>query len=429
MRKIHLAWFSGKGEGVTPAPGYDPLDPELYIDMARLCERFKLDMCLIGDTLSMSNVYKGSHDYYVESGRGIQNPLDPIPLMGAMAARTSRIGLAATISTTFTHPYTVARALSSLDHISNGRIGWNVVTSWSDLAAKNYGIDEIPPRDVRYDMADEYLAACMALWSTWDQDARYADRTGGRFADPSKVRPAHFKGKYFSTRGPLNIPPSPQGRPTLLMAGASPRGKRFAAENTDALIAHLNSVEDMAAYTKTIRDETAKAGRDPKSVKVFYAINPVIGETMEIAQERDAALKASVSLENGLATLSENMGHDLSQFPLDQPLPHDLELRAVQGKFSQYHIAEGRGPTLREMAMHEARSLSWEIVGTPEHVADVLMDAAERADIDGFHVRAGYTNYRYCAEFLTQVVPILQQRGAFRTEYKGATLREHLNEY
>lgn len=429
MRKIHLAWFSGKGEGVTPSPGYDPLDPALYIDIARLCERFKLDMCLIGDTLAIANQFQGSHDYYIESGRGLQNPLDPIPLMGAMAAQTSRIGLAATISTTFTHPYTVARALSSLDHISRGRIGWNVVTSWSNLAAQNYGIADIPPRDVRYDMADEYLAACMALWGTWDADARFADRTDGRFADPRKVRPANFEGKYYSTRGPLNIPASPQGRPALLMAGSSPRGKRFAAENTDALIAHLNSVEDMAAYTRTIRDETAKAGRDPKSVKVFYAIKPIVGETMAIAEERNAELNARAKVENGLATLSDNMGHDLSQFPLDQPLPHDLELRAVQGKFSQYHIAEGKGPTLREMALHEARNLSWEIVGTPSHIADVLIDAAEKADIDGFHVRAGYTNYRYCAEFLTQVVPELQRRGAFRTEYKGRTLREHLHEY
>jgi len=429
MRKIHLAWFSGKGEGVTPSPGYDPLDPQLYIDVARLCERFKLDMCLIGDTLAIANQFRGSHDYYVESGRGLQNPMDPIPLMAAMAAHTSRIGLAATISTTFTHPYTVSRALSTLDHISRGRIGWNVVTSWSSLAAQNYGIDEIPPHDTRYDMADEYLAACRALWQTWDADARFEDRTDGRFADPAKVRPAHFKGKYYSTRGPLNIPPSPQGRPTLIMAGASPRGRRFAVENTDALIAHLNSVEDMAAYTKSIRTQLSDAGRDPKSCKVFYAIKPILGETMSIANERNEALNDMAKLENGLATLSDNMGHDLSQYPLDEPLPTNLEQRAVQGKFDQYHISEGKGPTLREMALHEARNLSWEIVGTPEHVADVLIDAAERGDIDGFHVRAGYTNYRYCAEFLTKVVPELQRRGAFRTEYSGNTLRDHLNEY
>jgi FMN-dependent oxidoreductase (nitrilotriacetate monooxygenase family) len=235
--------------------------------VAKLCERAKLDMILFADTLAVPKMYGGSHDWYVKNGFMFAH--DPVPTIAMMAAVTSQIGLASTLSSSYYPPYLLARLLATLDHLTSGRIGWNVVTSSSRDAAENFGLDTMIPHDERYDMADEYLELCRALWDSWEPDAVIMDREKGIFADPSKVHEVNYNGKYYKSRGPLNVVSSPQRHPVIIMAGTSPRGQKFAVQNADMVIAHKNSVEDMRKYSQSVRQQLVEAGRDPHSIKIF----------------------------------------------------------------------------------------------------------------------------------------------------------------
>ena len=426
--KIHLAWFGTAGPSSWKASSnslYDWRKADIYLDIARLCERAKFDMILFADTLSISTMFKGSPAPFIERGTKICH--DPVPTLAMMAAVTERIGLATTISTTFYPPFSLARMLGTLDHLTSGRIGWNVVTSANRQAAQNYGLEDLPEHDERYDMADEYLALCRKLWDSWEPDSLIMDRENGRFADASKVHAVNHVGKYYRSVGPLNVVSSPQRYPVTIMAGASPRGQKFAIDNAVMLIVHKNSMEEMKKYSRSIREQLKNAGRDPKSCKIFCSIKPIFGDTQELAKERWEQNQANSDIEIGLAQLSTTMGHDMSQFDLDKPIPADLQTGAIRGKLTQYRVSE-KALTLREMALHESMHETFPIYGTPEHIADVIEETAREADIDGFHFRGLVQDYEYLFEIATKLVPVLQRRGLVRTEYEGTTLRDHLSQ-
>jgi FMN-dependent oxidoreductase (nitrilotriacetate monooxygenase family) len=351
-----------------------------------------------------------------------------MPTLAMMAGVTSRIGLAATVSTSFYPPFLAARLLATLDHLTAGRMGWNVVTSTSRFAAQNFGMDDLPEHDTRYDLADEYLELCRRLWDSWSPDAVVMDRAGKVFADPTKVRSIDFVGRHYRSRGPLNVTPSPQGRPVTIMAGASPRGMRFAVENAEMVIAHKNSIGDMRLYTDALRGMLDDAGRDPRSVKIFFGIKPILGDTEAIARENRALHAANSPIERGLADLSNTLGHDFSTFDLDQPLPSDLPVKGLKGKLLQYQ-RDGVPFTLREIAQHEALHETFPMCGTPQQVADMMEQAATEGGADGFHIRHLMQDYNYLLEVATKLVPVLQDRGLVRRDYAGRTLRDHLFEF
>ena len=431
-KKLHLAWFGIAGPGGSAGDwkrsvdGYDWRYPEIYQDIAQACERAKFDLMLFADQYGIPQVYGGNWDHPLKAG--LWSPShDPLPILGALSACTSRIGLVATFSTTFFPPYLLARLLASLDHFSRGRIGWNVVTSTKKSAALSFGMDDLIEHDERYNIADEYLALCKSLWSCWEPDALVMDRETDLFADPAKVHAIDFQGKYFRSQGVLNVPSSPQGRPVIVQAGGSPRGQRFAAEHAEMVIINKTSVEGLKAYTSAMRGLLAQAGRDPESCKILCGIRPVFGETESIAREKWEALAAEATVETGLVSLSEQTGIDMSVYPLDSPLPAGLKGPGMQSKLPEH---SRHGPvTLRQIALSEARHDNFPIYGTADQIADVLEQTAIDGDADGFYLRAGLQNVAYLIEFVDKVVPVLQRRGLLRREYTGATLRHHLFEF
>jgi len=432
-KKLHLAWFGVAGPGGAAGDwkrttdGYDWRTPELYQDIARACERAKFDMVFFADQYGIPQVYGGNWDHPLKAGLWVPCH-DPLPILGALTTTTSRIGLVATLSTTFYPPYLLARLLASLDHLSRGRVGWNVVTSTKKSAAQAFGMDDIVEHDTRYDIADEYMALCHALWASWEPDALVMDRERDLFGDPAKVHRVDFKGKHFRSLGVLNVPSSPQGHPVIVQAGGSPRGQRFAAQHAEMAIINKTGVPGLKAYADSLRGMISDLGRDPYSCKILCGVKPIIGETEAIARERWEAQAAEGTVETGLVTLSEQTGIDMSAYDLDAPLPPGLKGPGMQSKLPEY-FRDGATPTLRQIALHEARHDNFPMYGTPEQIADILEQTARDGDCDGYYLRGGLQNVAYLIEFIDKVVPVLQRRGLFRRDYSGTTLRHHLSEY
>jgi FMN-dependent oxidoreductase (nitrilotriacetate monooxygenase family) len=347
-----------------------------------------------------------------------------------MAAVTRRIGLAATLSTTFYPPFLLARLMTTLDHLSRGRAAWNVVTSYKVEEALNFGYEELLDHDQRYDRADEYMELCYRLWSSWDPDAVVMDQRTDTFADPAKVHPIDFAGTYYRSRGPLNATPSPQGRPVIIQAGASDRGQDFAARHAEAVIVSRETVDEMKQYYDGFKARVKKQGRAPDECKVFFLSKPIVGETDEAAQRRADELYAQAPVEAGLASLSTMMQIDLSTYDLDKPLPGKIQTRAIQGIRSQLDrfYMSGRTPTLRDIAARKVSIDSRPYIGSPERVAEELAQTIDAVGGDGFAIRQAIWP-GYVGPFVDKVIPLLQQRGAVRAEYSGTTLREHLREF
>src|SRR5262245_21735428 len=432
-RKMHLAQFLVHGPTYhslamwrhprTAEAGYDWTQPELYQHIARVCERGKFDMVFFADLNYVSDTYRGTMDPAIRHATQVPEH-DPIPLLSFMAAATSRIGLAATFSVSHAHPYYAARLWATLDHLTRGRAGWNVVTTLNHNQSANFG-EALRPVEERYDRAAEFIEVCKKLWASWEPDAVRMDRATGEFADPAKVHRIEHAGRFFASRGPLNVVPSPSGGPVILQAGTSPKGRAFAARHADAIFAIQPNLAGAKAYYDDIKSATVNEGRPPEACKILFGIQPILGATADEARAKQETHNRLVPLEGGLAILSGHLDFDLSTLPLDTVMAHRTE-PALQRMQTRYRTVTGELLTLREVAQRHGQSVGLlQMVGTPAQVADEMEDFVDRVGGDGFMLTPIYCPGAI-EEFVDLVVPELQRRGRYRTDYTGTTQRDHL---
>ena len=388
-----------------------------YKRQAQLAERGKFHFLFVADSLSINA--KSSPHYL--------NRIEPISILSALAAATSHIGLVGTLTVSYSEPFNVARQFASLDHISDGRAGWNVVTSWLGETAANFSKAEHPAHDVRYRIAAEYLDVVQGLWDSWEDDAHVGDKASGQFVDPDKLHALDHKGEYFQVRGPLNIKRSRQGQPVIFQAGASDDGRNFAASRADAIFAPAPTFEDGIAYRDDVRQRAAGFGRDPEHLLVLPGIAPIIGATDAEAEEKYRELAALESLETGYGFLARTFNdHDFRQYDLDGPFPDVQHIgRNSQQSGANRILAEVRAEqlTLRQV-IERLSTPRTPFIGSPEKVADELQRWFERGAADGFVVFEPLPGQLDL--FVETVVPILQARGLYHHDYEGGTIRENL---
>lgn len=431
QRQMHLIAYLKTGPTALHAGGWrhpespldDVLDPSRYQHIARVLEAAKFDGCFFADLFGLYDVHAGSFDPYVRHGGQISF-LDPTVVLPMMAAVTRHLGLGATLSTTFHTAYHLARWLGSLDAMSKGRVAWNVVTSATDLEAQNAGMDQLPPRDERYDRADEVMEACFALWNSWDADAFVNDKEAGILADPAKVHYANYQGRWIKSRGPLSIPRSPQGRPVIMQAGSSERGRVFAARWAEAIFTMQRGREEMRGFYGDIKGRLEGFGRHPADCAILPAVTVVLGETESIARERSDYLDSLINPELTMASLSSNLGADMTKVTDEASLAKlqgNQGIKGTEDVLRQVMAAEKL--SLRDAAARRGETNA--IVGTPTMVADHLQAVFEDGVCDGFVLTPTMFPGMF-EQFCRGVVPELQRRGLFRKEYAGSTLRENL---
>lgn len=420
-RKMHFGLFL-LGTGSHIAGWRTPGAVDTFQDIARvqeiaaIAERGLFDLIFMGDNL---NADPAAHPSYTAR-------LEPLTLLAAVAGATRHIGLAATVSTTYCDPWTVARAFASLDHISGGRAAWNAVTTAAPAAAANFGTQH-PDHARRYEMAGEFLDVVKGLWDCWADDAIVADRESGRYIDPARVRPLDHEGTFFKVKGPLNIGRSPQGHPVISQAGGSEPGQQLAARTADIVFAVVQDMAEAQAGYKALKDRLPALGRRPEDVCVLPGVMPVVGRTAKEAREKLADLMQFVDAKNALGMLSERFGTDMSAYDLDGPIP-DLPEADTYKSFTGVMLAKAKreGGTLRDVYnMVAAARGHWVLVGSAEEVADTLQTWFENGAADGFNVMPPYFPGAF-DDFVDLVIPILQERGLFRREYEGPTLRDLL---
>jgi FMN-dependent oxidoreductase (nitrilotriacetate monooxygenase family) len=355
------------------------------------------------------------------------NRFEPISILSALATATSKIGLAGTLSTSYSHPFTVARQFASLDLISGGRAGWNVVTSPLEGSAKNYG-GEHPDHALRYEIADEYLETVQGLWDSWDDDAFVRDRANGRFFDREKLHTLNHKGRFFEVAGPLNIQRSPQGQPVIFQAGSSDAGIGLAGKYADAVFTHAPSLDETREFAERVRDSAVAHGRARSDVKIFPGIGPIVGATREEADAKYRAIRDLLTIDEALAYLGRFFEHhDFSQYPLDAPFPELGELGRNSFRSTTDRIKEEarkNGSTLREVALEVATPKPG-FIGTGEDVADELIRWFDAGAADGF-ILGFQVQKEGLDDFVRYVIPALEARGRYDRALPGATLRDHL---
>lgn len=428
-RKMHLVAYLKTGPTASYASAWrhptaslhDIWDAERYEDIARLMEEARFDAMFFADGLGLPDIYRGSYADYV--GRGGQISLiDPMIVLPLMARVTKHLGLASTISTTFNQPYHIARSLGSLDLLSKGRAAWNVVTSATDFEARNVGMPGVPPKDERYDRADDVLEACYALWDCWDADALVMDKASGVFADATKIRYADHAGPFVSVRGPMSIPRSPQGRPVILQAGSSPRGRECAVRWADVIFCTQATKVDAVAFREDIHARLRAAGRDPAEIKVLPTLSVVIGETEGIAKEKAAFFDSLIDPELVMASSSTLLGVDLSRVETAAQAEAEAGHQGIAGSRDRMsQVAQAQGISFAA-AVRKPRGL---LAGTASQVADVMEDWFTGGACDGFVLPPTTFPTTY-EDFARTVTPELQRRGLLRREYAGRTLRENL---
>ena len=426
MQAGNVTVYSGSWR--HPATEHGFLDARYYQKLGRTLEEGCLDMMFFDDRLAMPGIHGGSVADAVRHGaRPVK--LDLSVVLGLIAGVTDRIGLGATYSTTYYSPFHVARTFATLDHLTGGRAAWNVVTSVNDAEAQNFGVDTILGHNERYDRADEFLEATCGLWDTWDDDAVVLDRTGGEFADPAKVRELNHHGKWFDVRGPLTVPRSPQGRPVLLQAGSSGRGRDFAARWAELIFTGDPGIDVARNHYRDQKERIGELGRNPSAVRMLPMAYTVVGETRAHAEEREQQfLNEFVDPTASLTLLSELMNHDFSGLPLDTEITDEFveSVSGIRGLVENLRRHIGGTVTLADLAGHRATLLQGpRFVGTGVEVADQMEEWFNSGACDGFVIAATHTPGAY--EDLTRmVVPELQRRGLFRRQYEGTTLRDHL---
>jgi FMN-dependent oxidoreductase (nitrilotriacetate monooxygenase family) len=430
--RFHLAWFLSQGYGPkswrSRWPGADMarwMMPDIFVDLAKGMERACMDYMIIEDSSMVPYTYKGTHDTYLKYAASSPK-LDPAVLVPHLAMATKHLGLVPTLSTSEYPPYLLARLVNSLDHVSEGRIGWNCVTGSNDGAAQNYGHAGQRPHDDRYEVADEFADVVTRLWEAWEPDAVVLDRATPMFADGRKVHPIDHDGKYFKVRGPLNAPRSPQGRVPICQAGGSPRGQAFAARWADTIITNAVSVEGMKGFRAEVRRLAASFGRDPDRIKVLFLAYPIVDTTMEAARERQRLEReeAGRHLDLQLSGMSRLTNIDFAQFDLDEPLPAHLTTNGHQSS-----LAKWIGKTPRSLAMGTSSRQGVDLVGTADHVAGLMQDIMQEVGGDGFLLFNAYFDRRYIMEVCDGLVPELQRRGVVRKAYAHRHLRDNLLEF
>jgi FMN-dependent oxidoreductase (nitrilotriacetate monooxygenase family) len=427
-RQLHLNLFiHGRGhhEAAWRHPASSPLpltDIRYYQDLAQRAEAGLFDSIFLADQLALGD----------DVSRTARTWLEPVTLLAGVAVATSRIGLIATCSTTYTEPFNLARQFGSLDHISNGRVGWNIVTSWLATAAANYGASGQLTHADRYALGEEFMAVVKELWDSWAEDAVIDDRVGGRYARPDRIRPINHKGDHYQVAGPLNMPRCPQGRPVFVQAGSSDTGRRFAARHAEAVFtAHMEKAMAQAFYAD-LKTLVATEGRAPDQVLILPGLSPTIASTETEAQCLAAEVNDLSDTEVGRKRLSDRFGgHDFSHLPLDRPLvPEDFpapsSVQAARGRTEVIlSLVQRDKPTLRQLLARLAGARGhFTFVGTPKQVADLIEDWFTDGAADGFNIMPPVLPAMLDV-FTAEVIPLLQQRGLFRTAYAGKTLREH----
>jgi len=411
-----------------PATEHGFLEASYYQKLGRTLEEGCFDMMFFDDRLAMPGVYGGSVADAVRLGaRPVK--LDLSVVLGVLAGATNHIGLGATYSTTYYTPFHVARTFATLDHLTGGRAAWNVVTSVNDSEAQNFGFKEVIAHDARYDRADEFLEATTGLWDTWEDDALILDRESGTFADPSKVHELGYEGEWFNVRGPLTVPRCPQGRPVLLQAGSSGRGRDFAGRWAELIFTGDPGLEVARNHYKDQKDRIAELGRDPAMVKMLPMAYTVVGESQAHAEEREQLfLNELVDPKASLTLLSELMNYDFSGLELDAPITDELieSVSGIRGLVQNLRKHIGHDLTLADLAGHRATLLQGpRFVGTGRSVADQMEEWFEGDACDGFVIAATHSPGAY-EDVVRLVVPELQRREIFRDRYTGSTLRDHL---
>ncbi|WP_256992390.1 LLM class flavin-dependent oxidoreductase [Paenibacillus sp. XY044] len=403
----------------------DPLDPDYYQSIAQKAERAKLDMLFIADKLAIDDNYGSSFEMTVTHRPSLS--AEPLTLLAALSAVTDKIGLAATASTTYNEPFHIARKFATLDHLSKGRAAWNVVTSTSDAEARNFSKLEHLDHHARYDRASEFLEVVRSLWDSWEDDALLSDKEKGIFADKDKVHYVHHQGEWFNVRGPLNVQRPPQGHPVLIQAGSSGPFRDLAAKYAEVIFTAQPNFESASSFYDDFKGRLQALGRSRDDVKILPGTMLIVGHTEREAQEKERYLESLIHTNTGLAFMSGSMNYDLSKHPLDEPFP-DIEhaIRGSRGRFQfVFRKAREEGLTLEQVARWYIASRSHHIVtGTPETIADRLEQWFRGGACDGFNLMAPYMTDGL-DDILERVVPELQNRGLFRGDYSGVTLRDH----
>lgn len=428
QRQLHLNLFfhsRGHHEASWRHPDTTPYaltDIRYYQDLARRAEAAKFDSIFLADQLALGE----------DASQAARTWLEPITVLAALAVSTSRIGLIATASTTYTEPFNLARQFASIDQISQGRAAWNIVTSWLATAARNFGGDGQVSHEDRYARGEEFMTVVKALWDSWAADAVVDDRTSGLYARPDRVRPINHRGDFYKVAGPLNMPRCPQGRPVLVQAGSSDTGRRFAARHAEAVFtAHMAKATAQEFYGD-LKRLAAEEGRDPAQVLILPGLSPMIAGTEAEAQRLVRETNDLTDPEVGRKRLSGRFGgHDFSHLPLDRPLsPEDFpDPDTVQAARSRteviLNLVRRDKPTLRQLLGYLAGARGHYVTaGTPEQIADLIEDWFHDGAADGFNVMPPLLPLQFDV-FASEVVPLLQKRGLFRTEYDGTMLRHH----
>jgi FMN-dependent oxidoreductase (nitrilotriacetate monooxygenase family) len=410
----HLAGWRREGAATSNSHWPD------VVESAQIAERGKLDMFFIADSVGMDFTFPPS----------FLSRHEPTTLLAALATVTSRIGLGGTVSTSFSEPYNVARAFASIDNISGGRAAWNVVTSSRDTAAQNFSQDKIKDHDLRYEIAGEFVDVVRGLWDTWDDGAIVADKKTGKFLDESKVRELNHKGQYFSVKGPLNIERCPQGHPIIVQAGGSPPGQELSARVADVVFSVVNGDTELAKTNyNSLKQRMAKYGREPHELAILPGVMPIVGETDEQAKEQLSLLQSWMKVDEtkAFSVLTQRLHFDFTGYSLDDLVPEiPVSHRGQTFNKTIMSMARQQNMTLRDLFnVAGAARGHWAIYGSPKRIADIFEEWFTGEMADGFvilppHFPGGLN------DFVNLVVPELQRRGLFRTDYSGPTLRDHL---
>jgi N-acetyl-S-(2-succino)cysteine monooxygenase len=428
-RHMHLGLLmtaNGSHFGGWRLPGSKPRDSfrlKHYLNMAQEAEAAKFDFLFMADTLALIPPRSPKTHGRVP----LIAHLEPLTLLSALASTTRHIGLAGSATTTYNHPYQVARMFASLDHISEGRAAWNLITSSNPAEAWNFGFEQHPDHADRYERAREFADVVCRLWDSWTPDAFRLDQLSGAYFDPTGMRPLNFRGKFFNVRGPLNMARSPQGRPIIAQAGSSEAGRDLAAATAELVFTAQQQLRGAKEFFSDIKTRAEKYGRRAEHLSVLPGVAPIVGDTDAEARARLLALSRAFDPLIGLDALSAEFGLDMSVYSLDHPLPEELPASTKSTSRRELLLAQARRDnlTLRELAAETASLGHWVLCGSVNRIADTLQEWFEGGAADGFIIMPSYLP-EGLSEFARLVVPELRRRGLFRKDYAGRTLRDHL---